>query len=730
MSDLHHSEALAGPVGRAPSTAPRRRRRARLPWWPALVAALSVLPLAWSADGDPAATIGRVNGLSVAGDVEGTYEEGLVFPIEVHAEAVDPADTGWRWHTNVPIDEVGQRMITDAFAYLAAAAAGGTLKLPGDLLTGRRYEIDFVDADSVVAGDSAGTALAVAAYSVLTQTPILDDVAVTGAVTRDGQVKSVGDIGTKIDGVIRSHTGTMILPYENARTTPEAMAEVVRKAFPRVRVVFATTMEQVFFHAFGPYGPDGERYRGYSAEYGKGVQQLADRQFDEASATFSALAEQYPEDNTATIWLANVRRAHLDDLVARARRELSFDDKRRAREFVLKAFEIAPDAPEVTELLRALSGEGGEPSEAPASVAPAEAGPGTGDVAPGEGPVVAVWQARAPDEPTDAAWRVITCRTVMLDSDDAGGTPREARVAAAYTASALCLLVAVPDATTDRTPPCWELAESGFQLTGGDDRFWVVWDQDIRTGADLFTATPAPVGPSAKLEWGQGDIWHWRAGATDRQRCADDLHIGPDGLRGDVGRPPYVANLNEAATGPAFVADGRVGPYGEGVLSDRAVAELRGDPLAGREAFEQSCARCHGADAPPDQSGVTAGLAVREGGSQEALRAKLGETAHSQALGAASPDDVIAYVAVTPSVPGVVCLDPSGSRASVHAASAHADGWWYVVLLRRLTTGATDDLALRTEATYGFYLQVVDGATSGAWRSGRIGLAFGAQAGQ
>ncbi|HQK94316.1 MAG TPA: ethylbenzene dehydrogenase-related protein [Armatimonadota bacterium] len=722
MSDQPHNESQAQAAGGTSPGALGRIGRAGL----ALVAALCVFAWAWSADGGPPATVGRVNGLSVAGDIEGTYEEGLVFPIEVRAEAVDPADTGWRWHTNVPIDEVGQRMITDAFAYLAAASAGGKLKLPGDLLTGRRYEIDFVDADSVVAGDSAGAALAVAAYSVLTNTPVLDDVAVTGAVTRDGLVKSVGDIATKIDGVIRSHTGTMILPYENAKTTPEAMAEVVRKAFPRVRVVFATTMEQVFFHAFGPYGPDGDRYRAYSAEYGKGVQQLTDRQFEDAAATFSALAEQYPEDNTAVIWLANVKRAHLDDLVARARRELSFDDRRRAREFVLKAFEIWPDAPEVTELLRALSGEASEPSATPESVAPAAVRPETGSVAPGEGPVVAVWQARAPTEPTDAAWRAIGCRRIPFEAGDAGAPELQARIAAAYTESALCLLLAIRDGTEDREPPRWELGESGFHLAGGDDRFFVVWDQDIRTGADLFTRSPAMVGLSSRIEWGQGDVWHWRAGATDRQRCADDLYIGPEGLRGDVGRPPYVANLNKEATGPAFVADGRVGRYGEGVLSDQSVAELRGNPLGGRETFHQRCIRCHGPDAPADQAGVTTGLAVREGGSQQALRSKLEEAAHAQALTAVSPEDVIAYISVIPSVPGVICLDPSGSRASVRAASAYADGWWYVVLLRRLTTGAPDDLALHADGTYGLYVQVVDGTTGSEWRSRRVELAFGA----
>lgn len=721
MSDPRHNELPAHAAERATSAALGRRWRA----WLALFVAVGGFPLAWSADGDPAATIGRVNGLSVAGDIEGTYEEGLVFPIEVRAEAIDPGDTGWRWHTNVPIDEVGQRMITDAFAYLSAAAANGKLKLPGDLLTGLRYEIDFVDADSVVAGDSAGAALAVAAYSVLTDTPVLDDVAVTGAVTRDGLVKSVGDIGTKIDGVIRSHTGTMILPYENAKTTPQAMAEVVRKAFPKVRVVFAATMEQVFFHAFGPYGPDGHRYRAYSAEYGKGVQQLADRQFEDAAATFSALAEQYPEDNTAVIWLANVKRAHLDDLVARARRELSFDDRRRAREFVLKAFEISPDAPEVTELLRALSGEVTEAPATPESALPAAVRPETGSLAPGDGPVVAIWRARAPAEPTDEAWRAIACRAVPFEASDGGAPALEARIAAAYTESAVCLLVAIRDGSEDRTPPRWELGESGFHLVGGDDRFFVVWDQDLRTGGDLFTSPPALIGPSSRIEWGQGDVWHWRAGATDRQRCADDLHIGPDGLHGDVGRPPYVANLNEEATGPAFVADGRVGRYGEGVLSDQDVSELRGNPLAGREAFYERCIRCHGPDAPEDQAAVTRGLAAREGGSQEALRAKLDEAAHAQALSTASPDDVMAYIAVIPSVPGVICLDPNGSRASVRAASAYVDGWWYVVLLRRLTTGAPDDLALHADGTYGLYLQVVDGSTGNAWRSQRVGLALG-----
>jgi hypothetical protein len=46
-------------------------------------------------------------------------------------------------------------------------------------------------------------------------------------------------------------------------------------------------------------------------------------------------------------------------------------------------------------------------------------------------------------------------------------------------------------------------------------------------------------------------------------------------------------------------------------------------------------------------------------------------------------------------VPSVLLRDPEGSRADVEAASKYEDGWWTVVLKRKLDTGRPDDTSFK-----------------------------------
>src|SRR5262249_26278328 len=89
----------------------------------------------------------------------------------------------------------------DPFMFLAATEAYKWLKSIDSTLSGRTgLQVEFRELVGGKGGDSAGVSIATAGFSSLRNTPVRQDVAMTGSIRADGAVKAVGMVPTKIAG--------------------------------------------------------------------------------------------------------------------------------------------------------------------------------------------------------------------------------------------------------------------------------------------------------------------------------------------------------------------------------------------------------------------------------------------------------------------------------------------------------------------------------------------------
>jgi ATP-dependent Lon protease len=99
-------------------------------------------------------------------------------------------------------------------------------------------------------GPSAGIAMATAIASLVRETPVADDVAMTGEITLTGQVLPIGGVRDKVLAAQRAGLGRVILPRENEHDLDELPPET-REA---LAFVLVDSIDQVFTAAFGSNG--------------------------------------------------------------------------------------------------------------------------------------------------------------------------------------------------------------------------------------------------------------------------------------------------------------------------------------------------------------------------------------------------------------------------------------------------------------------------------------------
>jgi ATP-dependent Lon protease len=99
-------------------------------------------------------------------------------------------------------------------------------------------------------GPSAGIAMATAIASLVRETPVADDVAMTGEITLTGQVLPIGGVRDKVLAAQRAGLGRVILPRENEHDLDELPPET-RDA---VAFVLVDSIDQVFTAAFTSNG--------------------------------------------------------------------------------------------------------------------------------------------------------------------------------------------------------------------------------------------------------------------------------------------------------------------------------------------------------------------------------------------------------------------------------------------------------------------------------------------
>ena len=99
-------------------------------------------------------------------------------------------------------------------------------------------------------GPSAGIAMATAIASLVRETPVAGDVAMTGEITLTGQVLPIGGVREKVLAAQRAGLDRVILPRENEHDLDELPPET-REA---VGFVLVDSIGEVFTAAFGSGG--------------------------------------------------------------------------------------------------------------------------------------------------------------------------------------------------------------------------------------------------------------------------------------------------------------------------------------------------------------------------------------------------------------------------------------------------------------------------------------------
>ena len=103
-------------------------------------------------------------------------------------------------------------------------------------------------------GPSAGTAMALALVSVVSQQPVSDQVAMTGEITLRGRVLPIGGLKEKALGALRAGIHTVIMPEKNRKDLVELPKSLKRK----VRFIPVGQMEDVLARRHSDLEPAGD----------------------------------------------------------------------------------------------------------------------------------------------------------------------------------------------------------------------------------------------------------------------------------------------------------------------------------------------------------------------------------------------------------------------------------------------------------------------------------------
>jgi mono/diheme cytochrome c family protein len=639
----------------------------------------------------PPAEVGRVMALSVATDGSVDDGWGVLFPITL---TTGPG-SGY-FDVNAELDDRMRQTVRDSIDWLAAQRGDPDFPLPNTFPDGLDYRLEFVRGARQVAGDSAGVALGCALYSAVTETPVLSEVAVTGAVDAQGQVHAVAHIRKKLDAVLEHDLKTMILPAENAwRTEGEARA-VWQAAVPHIQVVFIRDMREALFFVTGPYGPRAHEYRRYQQELDRAMELFGAGEFERSRANLAWIRAWHPGDSTALAWIAECSDEYSKQLVQAAsiaRREgrLEIADflLRRAADLDLQGTPPSDAAPPAS-----------KPSALPAA-----------DPEPSAALPVAFLE-RPARTPSDGRWSAAEPITVPLTG---AGSP--AVVAAESGWERFSLAVSYEDGSgqVEANPGRWYRGDAGWSERQREDRVAVCLGPDDRVREGALRALEYRGSPGC-------DSWVVGAGPLRHLKAAADLAPVDRQPGFDTGTAPLLRNA-AAEGGPLGSYDGLLGAAHDPMtLGANEAAYLKGDATVGAQVFESSCTECHGVPDNP-AAALTADLSLRPEGSQALLEYFLGGDAiHAPILSEESMDDVTAYLRTMEPPPAWLAVPPEGSAADVQAYALFEDGRWTWCLTRAASTGNADDWDLAGQPEVKLAVAVLDGASGVARVSGELTL--------
>jgi len=137
------------------------------------------------------------------------------------------------------LGEVMQESAKAALSYIRSRA--GQFHVSPDFYRHTDIHVHIPEGAIPKDGPSAGVAMATSIISALSNTPVRQDLAMTGEITLRGKVLRIGGLKEKILAAHRAHINTVIIPKGN-KGELEELSEKVRR---RMHFVFADTIDQV-----------------------------------------------------------------------------------------------------------------------------------------------------------------------------------------------------------------------------------------------------------------------------------------------------------------------------------------------------------------------------------------------------------------------------------------------------------------------------------------------------
>ena len=166
--------------------------------------------------------------------------------------------------------------------------------------------VGYLENDVKNGGPSAGAADALAMMSAILNTPVDSSIAITGAITLQGQVEPVGGLGLKVESAFAdTNVHTVILPAESANDENLITLYMTHPVlcFNR-RVILARDMDEVMNQALIGWNTDSE-VREEKLVQG-GLRHFARGEDKQALAAFAAAKQITPENWTVIFWTAMV----------------------------------------------------------------------------------------------------------------------------------------------------------------------------------------------------------------------------------------------------------------------------------------------------------------------------------------------------------------------------------------------------------------------------------------
>jgi Lon-like ATP-dependent protease len=147
------------------------------------------------------ALVGRVNGLAVLGQ-----RSGIVTNVEAEVTPALSNQEGKIIATG-KLGEIAQESVLNVSAIIK--------KYTGIDISRHDVHVQFLQTYSGVEGDSASVSIATAVVSALTNTPVRQDVAMTGSLSVRGEVLPIGGATFKVEAAIEAGIKTVIVPMGN-----------------------------------------------------------------------------------------------------------------------------------------------------------------------------------------------------------------------------------------------------------------------------------------------------------------------------------------------------------------------------------------------------------------------------------------------------------------------------------------------------------------------------------